>query len=152
MDKLLADLASPYFWLTAGLFALIVNIASSYLKTPMDRAFGRVSNSWLLRTKRQQLRLEELTAAVEDPEYRAYLRWVSMMTVADVFLQMLFCFASSAGLLVMGTIVRELPWVGFVTYLMGASLAFSTYRLIVGLRQLALQERALHWHEQRRQP
>ena len=44
MQKFLEDLSSPYFWLTAGFFALLVNIVSSYIKSPMDRAFGKREN------------------------------------------------------------------------------------------------------------
>jgi len=37
IDRLLADLQSLYWWLTAGVFAVLVNLLSGYLKAPIDQ-------------------------------------------------------------------------------------------------------------------
>ena len=43
IDRLLSDLQSLHWWLTAGVFTIVVNLFSAYLKAPIDRWLERRS-------------------------------------------------------------------------------------------------------------
>lgn len=94
LDRLWVDIASPYWWVTAVLIGLLVNLASAYLKPVVDR--------WLTyRSGRQQekdiaaqaefMRQVELLASRPDllliecfEEQRARLRLLLYFTVSVI--------------------------------------------------------------------
>lgn len=64
LERLITDLQSPYWWATAVLLAVAVNVLSAYIKTPIDR----------LLTKRSQKRLAEMErASAETKLWAKYL-------------------------------------------------------------------------------
>ena len=157
MQKFLEDLSSPYFWLTAGFFALLVNIVSSYIKSPMDRAFGKVNKTWLIRTKQREKRLYDLCDAMADPEYLAYVRWASHMTAWGMIFQTLCAFF--AGALALATKYASFQAAPesrttllYCGYVFIALAVWSLYRLYTRMTTLMLQERALRLYEELRRP
>ena len=52
-QRLAADVQSPYWWFTAVLLALLVNLLSSYLKEPLDRWFSK--RSFARRTRLERI-------------------------------------------------------------------------------------------------
>ena len=57
-ERFFADLQSPYWWLTAVVLALIVNIASSYLKPAIDNWEERRTSKRQSIDKRRAVELE----------------------------------------------------------------------------------------------
>ena len=43
MSRLLSDVASWYWWVSVVVVGILINLASAYLKTPIDRFLGRWS-------------------------------------------------------------------------------------------------------------
>jgi hypothetical protein len=64
MDKLLNEMGTSYFWLTAVLLAFIVNVASSYAKSRLDALFNRYSTRWRERSAAKEKEIEESAAAL----------------------------------------------------------------------------------------
>jgi hypothetical protein len=75
MDKFLADASTAYWWITAVLVGLVINLASAYIKNPIDRVAASLSGRWRARTeglrKARSLHVEYLKA---HPESRAEFR------------------------------------------------------------------------------
>ena len=57
LQKFAVDLASPYWWISVVCVGLLINIASAYLKSPIDRFFARLS---LRRRAKSERRAEDL--------------------------------------------------------------------------------------------
>ena len=67
-QKLAADVQSPYWWITAVVLALLVNLLSAYLKAPLDRWLSR--HSFARRARLERFAAKQLAwaeAALADP-------------------------------------------------------------------------------------
>lgn len=68
LSKLITDLSSWYWWLTAVVFALLVNIASAYLKPLIDSWWGRRSETKrALNDKAQAVWMKRVQRLCDDP-------------------------------------------------------------------------------------
>jgi hypothetical protein len=53
MKDILESLSSPVWWFTTVVFGLLINVASSYLKRPIDGLFSGTSRWWRRRSDKQ---------------------------------------------------------------------------------------------------
>jgi len=62
MDEIGAYVRSPGWWFTAifagGIVGLVGSLAAAYLKRPVDRALGSISDRWRARTEAERGRVE----------------------------------------------------------------------------------------------
>jgi hypothetical protein len=54
MEEMLKTIATPQFWVLVVIVGILINLASAYLKPPLDRAFSAVSLRWATRTEEQR--------------------------------------------------------------------------------------------------
>ena len=54
MEEILKTVSSPGWWITAVLFGIVINLASAYLKGPLDRIGGSLSSSWRNRNEKSR--------------------------------------------------------------------------------------------------
>lgn len=159
MQKFLDDIASGYFWLAVVMVGLVINLASAYIKDPMDRAFGKVSKTWRVRTQRQKAKLDRLVDALSDDEYRAHIRWMSHMYATRTILLALVAVVSAATSVLVSPGLKGVPQgdrvlsVGsaFQGFLVGVSCG-AAYGMLVALRADVLQTRALRMFNELRFP
>ena len=76
VDKFLTDVSTAYWWITAVLVGLVINLASAYMKAPIDRVAAWLSGRWRARTaalrSARQLHVAFLRDHPESrPEFRA---------------------------------------------------------------------------------
>ena len=96
MPEIIASVASPAWWFSAILIALLVNLVSAYAKPWTDNVLSRISVSWGNRTARdrEQFRAavailvesqQELAAAFEN-EVRSRLRNIVFLLFVVMFI------------------------------------------------------------------
>ena len=96
MQEIIGNVASPAWWFSAILIALIVNIVSAYAKPWTDKVLSRISTSWRNRTERNKEKFkaaveilvqspQALAAAFED-ELRSRLRAIIFFLFVVIFL------------------------------------------------------------------
>lgn len=154
MDKLIAEAGTAYFWLTAVLLALAVNIASSYVKAPLDAILSRYS-------KRRQERNAARTAEAEKQaawlaanlhyapffvasELRRYLLGI-YLTIVAVSLFYLGTRTAGQGPVsgLFGAIAQlVMVTVGLAVFIIGAAL------ISTGIDEASLLRRARELHQQ----
>lgn len=75
MDKFLADAATAYWWITAVAVGLVINLASAYIKEPIDRFFAATSRGWRARSEKARAeRQAHVLQLARDPSLWAPLR------------------------------------------------------------------------------
>lgn len=92
MEELTKNLSSISWWFGVVAVGLVVNVASAYLKAPLDKFLSTISNSWNSRSQRaREVRAERVRQARESDrqlqlliaeELRDRLRAVNHMLVA----------------------------------------------------------------------
>ena len=152
MDKFIAETGTAYFWLTTVLVALAVNIASAYVKAPLDALLGRYAKRRRERSasKNAELEAEAVLLAsnlmhapfVVASELRRYLigLYFTLIATALFYLGTLPKFATGAG------------WVGplaqLVMMVVGLGMLILGAVLIsTGLDEASLLRRARELHQ-----
>lgn len=75
LDKFLADASTAYWWISAVVVGLLINLASAYLKDPIDRTAASLSNRWRTRTAaRKETRRLHVVHLRDHPESRSEFR------------------------------------------------------------------------------
>jgi hypothetical protein len=67
METILTELAKPAFWAFSVVLAIVINLASAYLKNPLDSTLSSISSRWRTRTaarrRRWSDRIDRLAAS-----------------------------------------------------------------------------------------
>ena len=133
-ERFLADLQSPYWWLTAVVLALVVNIASSYLRPAID--------SWRERRTSKRQSIEEQNAAKLELWARFLLEDDKLLILRTSRLQSL-----KIELLTISCILlAELTWLYFVQ--VRPTSASGWIALVAFLVLVAMHAMELLWHKQ----
>ncbi|MBI3174938.1 MAG: hypothetical protein HYZ25_14530 [Chloroflexi bacterium] len=69
MIEILGNLNSPAWWFTAVVVAIIINLASSYLKEPLDNSLSKVSSWWRFRSEKQKAKDESISNLYSQDEF-----------------------------------------------------------------------------------
>lgn len=76
MDKLLNDVTSGYWWLSVVLVGLLINLASAYIKDPIDRKLAQLAAGWGHRSEKKQLQIEgDARSIALNPDILPY--WIA---------------------------------------------------------------------------
>jgi len=146
-----STITSLYFWLAVVFVGLLINLASAYIKDPMDRAFGKVSKSRREKSERAREQHEKLIAMLEDREYRAYIRWRSQLAMTQSLSWLLLGLGTAmfAGYVAstihsFGESPMPVRAASFVFGLLMPATLFRVYRFVTLMNVSSLQEQALH--------
>ena len=79
MEKFLLDVLSIYWWASVVIVGLLINLASAYIKAPLDRRIGSASHWWRRRSERRDAALLDMARGLsEHPEEFSY--WTARET------------------------------------------------------------------------
>jgi hypothetical protein len=131
-ERLLADLQSPYWWLTAVVLALAVNLASSYLKPVIDGWHARQSNKRRA-TEERELAKTQLWA-------RFLLQDERLLLLATSRLQSL----KIESLAISAVLAAEIAWLYFIQ--VRPTSVSGWVALLAFLLVVAIQALELLWH------
>jgi hypothetical protein len=99
-------LHSPAWWITAVVFAVLLNIISTFTMRGIDRWGGQISTRWSTRTAAKRRRSAQLIAAVRADEGR--LIWIGFQAQSAKTTSLLF-FAFAFLLLALAWLHEGLP-------------------------------------------
>ena len=133
-ERFFADLQSPYWWLTAVVLALIVNIASSYLKPAIDNWEERRTSKRQSIDKRRAVELE-LWARFLLEDHKLLILATSRLQTLKIELLTISCF-----------LLVELAWLYFAQD--RPTSAFGWIALIAFLILVAMNAMEILWHKQ----
>ena len=91
MEEFSKSLASPYWWLSTVIVGILINLASAYIKRPIDRLFSRISVAW--RNRSEQRRAEytrELNALVGNAELQRHYEHLELRRTLDALFGLMF--------------------------------------------------------------
>ena len=154
MEKFIAEVSSVYFWLGVVLVGLIINLASAYVKQPIDRVFGKVNQTWKARAEKRWEHLRDFANALNDPDYLTYIRWLERTNASQRIVGTIYTIATGAGAM---AVVHFNPRTGpsLLFYLFGVVLAvFSLWTMYLTMRTSGAmyhQQAAIKLHEDFRQ-
>jgi hypothetical protein len=96
MEDIFKSIASPNWWVGVVLVGLALNLASAYLKAPLDRLMSRLSETWRRRVERSRLladaQMAELRSSEDSRrdmwqnEIRARLQAIAFLLFAILFM------------------------------------------------------------------
>lgn len=91
MDELWGNLTSPYWWLSVVLVSVLINLASAYLKSAIDRLFSRIFSAWRARSdQRQAAHTRELAAMVGNSELQRQYEHMALRRKLDALFGLVF--------------------------------------------------------------
>ena len=73
MDDFLKSLASPSWWIGVVLVSLLINLASAYIKSPLDAFLSNVSRRWSERSVRSKQKRIALVASLAADKHKQIL-------------------------------------------------------------------------------
>ena len=73
MDDLLKFLTSPSWWIGVVLVSLLINLASAYIKSPLDGFLSNVSRRWSERSARSKQKRAALVASLAADKHKQLL-------------------------------------------------------------------------------
>src|SRR5687768_1972444 len=79
MDGNSTNIGSFYWWMSVVLVGVLINLASAYLKTPLDAILSKVSNRWRLRSEAQRVQRMKAIQAL-----RADLHEQTLMSLSEI--------------------------------------------------------------------
>ena len=133
-ERFLADLQSPYWWLTAVVLALVVNIASSYLKPVIDNWRERRTSKCQSIDERNAVKLELWARFLLEDDKLLILR-TSRLQSLKIELLTISCI-----------LVAELAWLYFVQ--VRPTSASGWIALVAFLVLVAMHAIEILWHKQ----
>ena len=98
VTKFFSEVVTWYWVLSVALTGIVINLASAYIKDPMDRAFGKISQRRKLMTEKKMDRLYKLCDQMQDSEFRSFIRWRSQIEAIRGIMCILFIFGGVAGM------------------------------------------------------
>ena len=143
MEEIKGYLASPGWWFTAIAMGLLVNLASAYLKRPLDAWLSGVSTRWRARSEAGRARFDRRVALFRsgDAESRTWFRLlISLLIQCSLALTMTSVLLFS--LAVVATALRVGP------YARGFLLGEAVTLYVVGLAATGLVFRMLRVHHE----
>jgi len=153
MDELQRNIASGVWWLSVVLVGIVLNVASAYLKSPLDWLFSRLSVAWSERSIKARnaraAKVLELSGSehgqhlVLADEMRFRLRSISYLVFSVVFLVATFVAEVRPEMLASSLVPVTDVWMRNVTGAMAQlTLFLSLYQHAAASRRAALIEDA----------
>lgn len=107
MQEIFASLASPAWWFSATLVALVINLISAYAKPATDRLLSKFSTAWRNRSDESRRKFEQRVeillnspqalSQASEAEVRARLRSIQFFTFVIVFLLFTVILSGASG-------------------------------------------------------
>ncbi|GHX85572.1 hypothetical protein [Vibrio cholerae] len=147
MDEILALIKSPIWWFSTIIIGLFLNIAASYLKLIIEKAFAKTVNKWTVTSQKR--------ASFQQAQINFYSSSYEQLTIGYIEenhkkMEVIYCFALAASAFAMGAnfeINSTMSTVGLGTgllFLLGgfkATISHSAFSLIVAQARMNLLEK-----------
>jgi hypothetical protein len=155
MEKLWAEMGTWYFWLALiGLpysIGLLTTATYGPISKGVETGASKVSQTFILRSKKAQDRIYKLCDALQETELREHVRSYSIMTLGAMLFETLLVI----GLVSTGFLLKSSPSAFMSNYVSGSMMliaGWNMWKVGTSTRKLIFLQRGLIMYEDLRMP